>query len=106
MVGDYKMKKLIPIFIAIFLLTGCANDKTREKQLEKAGRDYYEEFMSGIEGNSGAEISVSMLEKANTDANKKYKLSAFKECDRDETKVIFELEKNEIKKVKFSLDCE
>jgi uncharacterized protein YceK len=42
------MRKLIILLVVTMMLTGCSSESKQKKQLEKAGRDYYEKYMSSL----------------------------------------------------------
>lgn len=101
------MKKTIVIlFLGIFLLSGCGNKEERyRKILEEHARTYYEKYMSGVENQNQAEITLEMLKKANEyDSN--FDLSKVDKCDDSTTITINLNENNEIVGYEYDLKCE
>ena len=98
------MKKIIILLVAI-LLTGCSNEKKQQEQLDKAGRQYYEKYMSALKGIDEAEISLGMLNKVNDEKKEEYKLNALKNC-KDTTQVVFTIKDCKIDSAKYELKCD
>jgi uncharacterized lipoprotein len=98
------MRKLIILLVVTMMLTGCSSESKQKKQLEKAGRDYYEKYMSSLTGINEAQISLDMIKKVNEEKNAGYKISALKQCD-DSTQILFTIEKGKIADIKYELNC-
>ena len=98
------MKKLLLVFMASLLLTGCSSEEKQKKQLEEAGKTYYEKYMSGVKGSNEAVISLGMLEKAKETNKDEYKIKALKNCD-SETKVTFTITEKGLEDPIFELSC-
>lgn len=102
--GD-NMKKLLLVFMASLLLTGCSNEEKQKEQLEEASRSYYEKYMSGVKGSNEAVVTLEMLNKAKETNNDDYKLSALKGC-KSHSKVTFTVSDEGLVDPKFELACE
>ena len=100
------MKKILVIMVfGVILFSGCANKEDKYKDiLKEYSKVYYERYMSGVDNQNQAEISVEMFKVAN-EYGGEFDLSKLDKCD-NETKVTLTLnEKKEIIDYTFDLKC-
>lgn len=101
------MKKTIVIlFLGVILLSGCGNKEERYKEiLEGCAKTYYDKYMSGVDNQNQAEITLEMLKIANQyDGN--FDLSELDKCD-DSTAVTLTLNKaKQVVSYDFDLKCD
>ena len=88
------MKKTIVIlFLGVILLVGCGNKEEKYKEiLKRYAATYYEKYMSGVDNQSQAEVTLKMLKVANQ-YNGSFDLSELDKCD-DATKIVLNLDEN------------
>lgn len=99
------MKKIVILLVVTMMITGCSSEKKQKQQLDEAGRQYYEKYMSALKGIDEAEISLGMLNKVNDEKKEEYKLNALKNC-KDTTQVVFTIKDGKIESAKYELKCD
>ena len=100
------MKKIvIMLSVGCFLLVGCGNKEEKYQGLfEEYGKAYYEKYMSGVDNQNQAEVTLEMLKTANR-YNSNFDLSELEKCD-DSSKIILTLDENKnIVNYEFELKC-
>lgn len=99
-------KTLVILFLGILLLSGCSNKEEKYKEiLENYAKTYYEKYMSGVNNQKQAEITLGMLKKSN-EYGSDFDLSKFDECD-DTTAITLNLNENkEIISYEYDLKCD
>lgn len=101
------MKKMIIIILSLTLLTACTNKKEEQKEIMREyAKDYYENFMMGVDGQTKNTISIKALKIANEKAGKNYDLSKLEGCDESSyVNVVVTKEDRKIKKYEYYLNC-
>ena len=100
------MKKILAIlFLGLILLSGCTNKENKYKEILKDySKGYYDRYMSGVDNQNQAEITIKMLKIAN-EYDGEFDLSKLHKCD-DSTTIILTLNENkEIINYEFDLKC-
>lgn len=100
------MKKvIIMLFAGCFLLVGCGNNEEKFQEIfREHGKEYYEKYMSGVNNQTQAEVTLEMLKTANR-YNSNFDLSELDKCD-DSSKVILTLDENKnVINYEFELKC-
>jgi len=100
------MKKiLIILVVGIFLLVGCGNKEEKYKEiLRDYAQTYYNEYMSGVDNQIQAEITLGMLKVAN-EYNDEFDLSKLDKCSDDTTIILNLDEQKNIVSYEFELKC-
>lgn len=101
------MKKTIVIlFLGVILLSGCGNKEEKYKKILKGcAKTYYDKYMSGIDNQNQAEITLEMFKIAN-EYDGEFDLAKLDKCD-DSTTVTLTLNKEkQIVSYNFDLKCD
>lgn len=99
------MKKNILLITLILLLVGCGNKVNYKEVMLKYAKDYYETYMSGVNGQDINEVSLKALKEANK-YGKEYDLKNLEKCDDDSyINIIVSKDTKKIKKYEYHLNC-
>ena len=98
-------KNIVILLVGCFLLVGCNNKEEVYKELlQEYAETYYNNYMSGVDNQNRAEITLKML-KVSNEYNGEFDLSKLDKC-ADETTVILNLDANKkIIDYEFELKC-
>lgn len=99
------MKKNILLILLVMTLVGCGNKVDYKEEMRKYATDYYETYMSGVNGQTVNEVSLKALKDANK-YGKEYDLENLKKCDDDSyVNIILTEDAKKIKKYEYHLNC-
>ena len=106
-----KLLIMLLIFISCFMV-GCGDSKEEklakyEEVMEDYSTDYFDNYVSGVAGLNVLEVSISMLENANSVGGSNYDLAALKECDKTSKTLLYLTDDGvAIAKYEHNLDCD
>lgn len=99
------MKKYILFITMMILLIGCNSKVDYKEEMRKCAKDYYETYMTSVNGQNVNEVTLKALKEANK-YGKEYNLKNLKNCDDDSyINIIVEKNTKKIKKYEYHLNC-
>jgi len=102
------MKKMIVICLSLLMLCGCSknNMAKKEESMQQYAKDYFETFMTGVDGRDEAAITLEDFKEANEEFDKSYDLKIFENCkETSSVKITIKKGKNEISNYDYNLNC-
>lgn len=101
------MKKFIIVILSLILLTACTTKEEKRREIMREyAKDYYENFMIGVDGQTINTVSIESLKIANEKAGKNYDLTELEDCDESSyVNVVVTKEDRKIKKYEYYLNC-
>lgn len=107
------MRKLLimPLALMTLFMAGCSDNKEEqlakyEEVMEVYAADYFDNYVSGIAGLDVLEVSINMLENANSVGGSHYDLTELEECDKTSKTLLYLADDGiAIEKYEHNLNC-
>ena len=101
-----KFLSLIFMF-SLVLLVGCDNQEKYEEAMSEYATTFYNDYQKGSIGLTNPTISITQLKEANEMVQANYDLSRLEGCkDQSYVELIIDEETQDVKEIKYFLQCE
>ena len=103
------MKKFLVLLLlpSLIFLSGCINQKKYEEAMSEYATAFYNDYQKGSIGLTNPTISITQLKEANELVQANYDLSRLESCeDQSYVELVIDEQTQDIKEIKYFLQCE